>query len=612
MTKRKGQEGKLPKRLTARNAANDDSFNKHAKAPAKAATRGPKDKFNGTYIREPDKVSDAQTGRTVLIDAMLKGDLLQMEKLLEAGASANKATKDGKSPLHYAIRLGNTEMADMLLEYGARLNPKDKSLETPLFEALKAPEPLKMLDYLLKAGADADMPNDAGRIPLHAAAESGGADVIRRLLEDTGNPNRPDAKGYQPLHVACEKNTVDAVQAVLFERVAVFSSVNDGDTCLHLAAARTDSTAVAEFLLKTEAAGLVNAVNLNGRTPLHLAVIRQHEALAKEMIEAGANVNQPDNSGATPLHEAAETNNVKLARTLIENGADVSKSQSIRRVTPLIIAIRNDSRAMVDLFMRHDADPSLPDADGQTPLMAAVAKGSDAVVGVLLAAGADARSRDKLGRNVLQHCNSSLPKATLVKLIDAGAEIDGRDTWKRTPLLSAVMDGNITLAQTLLERKVDASVVDEQGNSPLNVALQRRQLGVVDALLKGGADPNGKDRWSQQTALHLACNLGLESEVGKLLDAGADVTAKDHQGRTPLHTAVLNSYNSAESVRQLLKKGADPLAEDNARNTPYDMAYGLDKHRALQLIKETLARKGKQGVQPKRYNPWGGGPYGGF
>src|SRR5690606_15333468 len=105
---------------------------------------------------------------------------------------------------------------------------------------------------------------------------------------------RPDDRGNQPLHLACDKNTLDVVQAILFERVPVLTSSNDGDTCLHLAAARTDSTEVAEYLLKTEAVGLVNAVNIYGRTPLHLALLHQHQGLAGSMLDAGASVNIPD------------------------------------------------------------------------------------------------------------------------------------------------------------------------------------------------------------------------------------------------------------------------------------------------------------------------------
>lgn len=570
----------------------------------------PKRAFNSTYIREPDKIADAATGMTVLIEAIAAGDMIRLEQLLEAGASPNKATKDGRTPLHHAARLGRADICAMLFDYGAAINPRDKQLQTPLFDALEAPDPVAMLDFLVSAGLDADIANAEGRIPLHKAAESGSVPAIRKLLECTGNPNRPDAKGFQPLHVAAEKNTVEAVQAVLFERVAVFSANNEGDTCLHLAAARTDSTDVAQYLLKTEAAGLVNAVNINGRSPLHTAVRREHEALARAMIEGGGGVNLPDNTGATPLHEAAEINSLKMAKLLIENGADVAKSHAIKRVTPLILAIKNDSRAMVDLLMRHGADPSQADADGHTPLMAASFRAADSIVTLLLQAGADAKAKDRLGRNVLQHCNGGLKAETLNRLIDAGAEADGRDSWKRSPLLSAILDSNQVLAQVLLARGVDANVQDDQGNSALNTALQRRQLGLIDGLLKAGADPNTKERWSNQTALHIACASGLEAQAEKLLAAGADVTAKDSQGRTPLHTAVLNSYTSATIVAALLKKGADPLAEDNARNTPYDMAFGLDKTRALDLIRQHLQRKGSN-VKPKRYNPWGG-PYGGF
>lgn len=567
--------------------------------------------FNSTFIRFPDKITDEASGRTVLIDAILANDSEKIAKLLEGGASPNKATRDGKSPLHYAVRLGRFEAVNLLLDAGALANPRDKSLATPLFEAISCPDPLNMIDLLLEAGASADIPDAEGRVPLHAAAENAPVPVIRQLIEATENPNRPDAKGYQPLHRACEKNTVDAVQAILFERVAIFSSCMDGDTCLHLAAAREDSTAVADYLLTTEAAQLVNAVNLQGRSPLHIAVLHKHAKLAQDMLDKGAHINLPDTAGYTPLHEAAEANDPAMARLLIDAGADVAKSQQLHRVTPLILAIKAGAKEIVELLLQHAADPSADDADGLTPLMAAVNKPNDAIAGTLLGAGADAQAKDKLGRNALQHASPSLSDATIDKLIDAGADVNNRDTWKRTPLISALMDHNIPMARKLLAKGADANAKDDNGSSPLLIALTYRKLEVVGDLLDKGADPNVREKWSNQTALHLCCDRNLDEEVKKLVKAGADLKATDAQGRTALHTAVLNSYASAENVRTLLAAGADPLAPDNNGRTPYDMAYSLDKRAPLQFIEDHLKSKGIT-AKPNRYNPYGGPWPGGF
>lgn len=597
MAKNKKKAAKKP---APRQGRDPEPVNDDAKSKPKAAPG-----FNNTFIRFPDKITDEQSGRTVLIDAILAGDAEKIEKLLEAGASPNKTTKDGKSPLHYAARLGYFDGVNLLLEAGAQVNPRDKNLATPLFDAISCPQPLNMIDLLLEAGANADIPDNAGKIPLHAAAESAPVSVIRQLIEATQNPNRPDEKGYQPLHRACEKNTVDAVQAILFERVAVFSSVMDGDTCLHLAASRSDSTAVADYLLTTDAAQLVNAVNLNGRSPLHLAVLNRREGLVSAMLDAGAHVNMPDSKGFTPLHEAAETSNFRMAQLLISRGADVAKSQQVHRVTPLILAIKAGAKEIVDLLLQNAADPSADDADGHTPLMAAANKPNDEIVGALLGAGADARVKDKLGRNVLQHCSPALSEATIGKLVDAGADINNRDTWQRTPLIASIMDHNMTMARKLLEKGADPNVKDDNGSSPLQVALNYRKLEIVDDLLKKGADPNIRDKWSNQTMLALCCSLGLESEVAKLVAAGADLNAVDSSGKTPLHVAVQNSYSSSETVRALLKAGADPLVADAAGHTAFDMAFSLDKMGALQLIRENLKTKGVT-VEPKRYNPWGG------
>lgn len=575
--------------------------------PVKKATPGARDGFNSHHVREPDKILDPKTGRTRLIDALLKDDMAQVEKLLKAGASANKATKDGKTPLHYAARLGMPRAITLLLDYGAKVNAEDANRQTPMFDALSAPQPARVLNPLLKAGADADLPDKDGRIPLHTVAETATTPLLRKILKHTENPNRPDKKGTQPLHLAAAHNSVAVVQTILFERVALFSADHNGDTALHHAVARKDSDDVAEYLLKTDAARMVNAENLDGRTPLHLAAAKKNRKLLQQMIDAGGDVNLPDRQGFTPLHDAICSHDVKTVKLLIDNGADISKPTARMRVTPLILAIQQKGDAeIVRLLLEHDASAKTADDDGVTPLMVAARNGDLALMQVLLETGADAAATDKRKQNVLHYCEGNIPAPMVEKLINGGADVNQTSEWGRSPLVNALQDRNTALATLLIDKGANPNVADNQGFTPLHIALQQRSLQLVGKLLEKGADVKAVASYSKLTPLHMAAQMGLDREVGLLLDKGADPTAVDNMGRTPLHNALQNGFVSTEAVRKLLAKGADPLQEDKYGTNAYDMAHNMRKTVITELFKQHQLKKSPTPYKPKPPRPpWG-------
>jgi hypothetical protein len=86
-----------------------------------------------------------------------------------------------------------------------------------------------------------------------------------------------------------------------------------------------------------------------------------------------------------------------------------------------------------------------------------------------------------------------------------------------------------------------------------------------------------------RTPLHEASRDGDLDEARRLLEAGADLEARDNIGWTPLHLVCW--HDQLEIARLLLYRGADARAVDNVGSTPLHLAcrYGHRETARLQL-----------------------------
>ena len=97
---------------------------------------------------------------------------------------------------------------------------------------------------------------------------------------------------------------------------------------------------------------------------------------------------------------------------------------------------------------------------------------------------------------------------------------------------------------------------------------------AIQVLLDAGADIKARNK-DGEGPLHLAALWGASGNAQALLDAGADVMARDEDGSTPLHWAAWDA--TPANIQALLDAGADAKAKNKEGKTPWDLAQENEK-----------------------------------
>ena len=159
-------------------------------------------------------------------------------------------------------------------------------------------------------------------------------------------------------------------------------------------------------------------------------------------------------------------------------------------------------------------------------------------------------------------------------LIDAGADIEARNSLGRSPLLVACENGNISEVKMLVEAGAGVRATDNEGDTCLILATH---CGCTETVryLAGLPEVDVNHKGRNGTALHNAVDEGSPDVVQVLINAGADIEAKDEKGRSPLHCA--SSSGALPVVKMLVEAGAGVRATDNEGATCLTLA-GANGH----------------------------------
>jgi ankyrin repeat protein len=224
--------------------------------------------------------------------------------------------------------------------------------------------------------------------------------------------------------------------------------------------------------------------------------------------------------------------------------------------------------------MRGSHDINAPvSKTSQTPLMIAACHGWEHIAADLIQAGVKLDLVDANGDTALHYSAQFTQPRVMKLLLDAGAKTDLQDKWGQTPLIMAASDEyDRADFRMLMEKNAGMNLATPHGGAPLHYAAGHGDLAMVKALVARGANVNQTIKNSGATPLITACRDWAHSYiVSPLLSAGADVNARDKNGRTALHFAVDPLLN-IPLVELLMEKGANPAQTDNFGVTPIAQA----------------------------------------
>jgi ankyrin repeat protein len=186
--------------------------------------------------------------------------------------------------LHAASRMKHLKVVQSLLRHGADVNSPGRWRRTPLlFASVQGHH--EVGQWLLEHGAGVNAKEaDNDRTSLHLAASYGRLEMVQTLLKHNADTNARDDSGRTPLHFASSYGLVDIVRLLLNHGVDPKACAKNQQTPLHLAS--SGHLDIARLLLEHGAD--VDAEDKDGRTAYQIALDEGYDEVAQFLLAYGA------------------------------------------------------------------------------------------------------------------------------------------------------------------------------------------------------------------------------------------------------------------------------------------------------------------------------------
>ena len=393
---------------------------------------------------------------------------------------------------------------------------------------------------------------------LVEAAKNGDTTAVRAGLEKWTPDTDSKKVAFDAVHEACRGNH-DECLALLLPYVET-TQMGFGmllSECVH-----ADHTACTEVLLQHWKSVCSNIAFVphgleegsEGEAPRACPAMWGNPAVCQVLIAAGANIEIKNGNGRSPLHAASRFGKLGTVKMLVRAGAGVRVADNDGDTCLTLAAYFGHTETVRYLVGLPDVEVNHEESESFTALHFAVQEGHRDVVEVLIDAGADIDARTSEGCTPLHYACGGGKLAIVKVLVKAGADVCATyNEGATTCVMSAVHDRHTETVRYLVGLpEVDVNAANNRSCILLHAAVTRcneSHPDIVEVLIDAGADIEAKNGCGRSPLL-LACEVGKLNAVKLLVEAGARVCATDDQGATCLILAAY--FGHTETVRYLV------------------------------------------------------------
>ena len=495
------------------------------------------------------------------------GDTTFGAMYIKYGADVNHQDGDGHSALYYAVKFGRTDYVKLLLDNGAKVtqNVLDKveisvmnmfqysqdshdentswwNIDTTAFYAIPAwiyeaaeKQGLTVKDSLLKA-----------------AVQSDSAAVIKNIQTGENGDITP--------YIAAAYCKPDVMQYLVSKGLNVGAVRDDGKTLLWMSAAAGNLDMVQYLVQNGASVNCSDYENDEGYSsfhPLISAITNDRYDVAKYLLENGFGINMelekgPDvarvKSTGSLMIAMASSGNPEFIPLLLAHGYSIDENIGYYG---LDAAIRDHQNGVLEALLKQGVDPNYSDGRfnilSSTIIEVCALNGSLDAMKILNQYGVDIKNGNTRAlSDAAQYGEYDVMKY----LLDEGMPVDAHKTYdtgeiSEQAIVPAVSYGYFDKVKLLVERGADI-------NNPDGAVLTQAAAtskNILEYLIKAGANVNLQTSIDKMTALMMAAGNDNATNTKILLDAGADKTLKNQDGKTAYDIA--KEQNATEAMALL-------------------------------------------------------------